>query len=235
MARVMTLRAPVSALDQAPARTRTSPLAAAWRSVATAVGILAASLVILLLPGFLHPLLDAAGAHAQLGVPPAEVHRLSDRTVRELLVGPGTFAFAGPGGGAFFDASEAGHLRDVRVVLLAFLAVGVLGTVGVALSLARSPRGAAWRAVARGAGVLGVCIVVGGVVALVAFEPAFELFHRIFFPGGNYAFDPRTQRLVQLYPLAFWQLVTGVLGAVALALSAVVWSVARRGAERDGR
>jgi uncharacterized membrane protein len=69
--------------------------------------------------------------------------------------------------------------------------------------------------------------VVIGVVGSVAFEPMFELFHRIFFPGGNWAFDPRTERLVQLYPYAFWQLIAAGLGLVSGVLGVVTWAVAR--------
>ena len=46
--------------------------------------------------------------------------------------------------------------------------------------------------------------VVGGVLGLLFFDSAFILFHEIFFPGGNYLFDPRTDRLVQLFPQQFW-------------------------------
>ena len=44
-----------------------------------------------------------------------------------------------------------------------------------------------------------------GVVALVAFDTLFEVFHEIFFPAGSYLFDPATERLVQLFPFEFWQ------------------------------
>jgi hypothetical protein len=34
--------------------------------------------------------------------------------------------------------------------------------------------------------------------------------------------------MVQLYPVAFWQLTTTVLGALAIAIGALVWWLARR-------
>jgi integral membrane protein (TIGR01906 family) len=72
-----------------------------------------------------------------------------------------------------------------------------------------------------------------GIVALVAFDALFELFHRIFFPGGSYAFDPASERLVQLFPFAFWQETAMVVGAVIIALAVVVAVVAgRRSAPR---
>ena len=56
----------------------------------------------------------------------------------------------------------------------------------------------------------------------------FELFHRLFFPAGSFTFDPRTDRLVQLFPFDFWSETTIVLGVVIVVLAALVWLVARR-------
>ena len=196
---------------------------------ATALSLLGLSLVLLLLPLYMHPALDAAGAPGRLGVSPAEARALSDRTVAELLLGPGTFAFAGPDGRPFYGADEAGHLRDVRLVLYGFLALVGLSSVAVAGALARGWRRAAvWQGLARGGAGLVVLLLAGGLFAILAFELAFELFHRLLFPGGNWAFDPGTQRLVQLYPLAFWQLTTAALGLLASGSGVLLWFVARR-------
>ena len=87
--------------------------------------------------------------------------------------------------------------------------------LAVALTRARDRR-STWRGIGRGAAVVVVGVVMLGVGGLVAFGPLFELFHRVFFPGGNWAFDPRTEHLVQLYPFAFWQLATAAFGVLAL-------------------
>jgi uncharacterized membrane protein len=70
--------------------------------------------------------------------------------------------------------------------------------------------------------------LVVGVLSAVAFDAAFELFHRLLFPGGNFSFDPASQRLVQLYPFAFWQLTAAALGALLVVGGALAWLVARR-------
>lgn len=228
MPNVATLRASSPTGARQRAETRWASLAGVAVSVATALGILAGAVLLVLPPFVLHPLLDAAGSATFLGVTSAEAHRSSDLTVTELLLGPGTFAFAGPGGGTLFDALEASHLRDARALLFGFLAVAALAIVLVALHLLRAPRGAAWRRVARGGGGLTAGILVLGAVALLAFEPAFESFHRIFFPGGNWAFDPGSQRLVQLYPLPFWRYVSALVGAIAAVLGAATWWWGRR-------
>src|SRR5438132_1500168 len=76
--------------------------------------------------------------------------------------------------------------------------------------------------------------IVLGVVGWFAFEPLFELFHRVFFPGGNWAFDARSSRLVQLYPYAFWQLAATGLGTGVAVLGILAWAVGRRRARAPG-
>lgn len=234
MPSVATLRTTSPSVARGRAGTRHASLAGLAVSVATALTILAVAVLLVLPPFVLHPLLDAAGSASFLGVAPDEAHRYSDLTVTGLVVGPGTFAFAGPGGGPLFDASEASHLRDARTLLHGFLAVCAVAALLVVAASMRARRSDVWRDVARGGGGLAVAIVVLGAIALVAFEPAFELFHRVFFPGGNWAFDPGSQRLVQLYPLAFWRYVSALLGVIALILGAATWALARRRTDDAG-
>ncbi|HUG47230.1 MAG TPA: DUF1461 domain-containing protein [Candidatus Limnocylindria bacterium] len=211
--------------ERADARLR---LLGAALSGATALLLLGLALGLLLLPLYMHPALDAAGSAGWLGVSREAAHALSDRTVAELLFGPGTFAFSGPDGRPFYGAAEQTHLRDVRLVLYAFLAVCAASGAALALAYGRhSRRALVWRAVGRGGALLVAAILVVGLFALVAFELAFDLFHRILFPGGNWAFDPASQRLVQLYPLAFWQLTAAVLGVLAASAGAGMWLIGR--------
>ncbi len=88
-----------------------------------------------------------------------------------------------------------------------------------------------WRAVGTGASVLVVGVIVVGAAFALFFEQAFELFHELFFPPGTYMFDPRTDRLVQLFPDQFWS-ETSVAIAMAVLILAVVVAV---GARRLGR
>ncbi len=173
----------------------------------TILAILAAALVPLLTPWLMHPVLDAARSADWLATNPSLAHMLSDRTVDELLFGPGTFTFAGPSGSTFYDPAEVAHLQDARQLLWLLFAAGVLAALGIAVAVIRSTDpGHIVRAIGLGGAATGIGVIVIGVVGLVAFDPLFELFHRVFFPGGNWAFDPRTERLVQLYPYAFWQI-----------------------------
>ena len=62
----------------------------------------------------------------------------------------------------------------------------------------------------------------------MAFDALFTLFHQLFFPGGNWSFDPATQRLVQLYPFAFWQVTAAAFGVLVAALGVAAWWLGRR-------
>jgi integral membrane protein (TIGR01906 family) len=204
--------------------------------VATMLTIGAVALLLLLTPIYLHPALDAAGAPAWLGMSQQVTHDYSDRTVGDLLFGPGTFEFAAPDGSPFYDASERGHMRDVRVVLYGFLGISAVAAgLLAAVTYRRRADASVLRAISRGGAWLAVGTVIVGVFAALAFDTAFELFHEIFFPGGNFSFDPTTERLVQLYPIAFWQLTTAVLGLLLVVGGALTWYVARRLAARKGQ
>jgi hypothetical protein len=202
--------------------------------VGTILAIIAVAVLPLLTPVFIHPALDAAGSAEWLGVTAGEAHRMSDLSVMELLAGPGTFAFNGPGEsgrGAFYDLSERGHLADARLLLWLCLVAGMVSLAGLGILLARATgegRRAAWRTISRAGATASLAVVALALVSLVAFEPLFTLFHQVFFPGGNWAFDPATQRLVQLYPFAFWQIAAAALGVLVLALGLVTWWLGRR-------
>ena len=84
----------------------------------------------------------------------------------------------------------------------------------------RADRRATWRAVRGGAIGLSVGVVIVGIVGFFAFDQLFELFHEVFFPPGSYLFDPATDRLVQLFPFAFWDETAMVVGAAILAVCA---------------
>jgi len=209
------------------ARTRAVP--APLVAVATVDLILVGALLLLLQPPYMHAALDASGSAAILGLDRARTHVLSDQTVRELLFGPATFAFNGPTAGPFYDPAEAAHLRDARHLLLVFLATGVVSAATLAVAFVRDrDRSSFWSGVRRGGASLAIAVVLLGIFGVVAFDRAFELFHRVFFPGGNWAFDPSRQRLVQLYPIGFWQLTSAALGALAALGGVGAWALGRR-------
>lgn len=189
----------------------------------------------LLTPWFIHPALDASRAPDRLGLTAGQTHALSDRSVEELVLGPGTFDIAGPDGAPFYDADERAHLRDARLLLGLTLVAGGISVLGLGLVLGRASRRAAgWRIVSRAGLTAAITVLALGVVSLVAFDWLFRLFHQVFFPGGNWSFDPATQRLVQLYPFGFWQIAAAALGVLAATLGLGTWLLGRWAARRSG-
>ena len=226
----------MTALQQASAthsvdQTRPSVATRSLVIVGTILVIVAVAIVPLLSSLFIHPTLDAASAADRLGVTAAQAHALSDASVGELVLGPGTFAFSGPDGTPFYDSDERGHLRDARLLLYLAFGVGLVAAGLIAATLVRATglaRASLWGAIAQGGGISVIAVVVLGILALVAFSTLFTLFHQLFFPGGNFSFDPRTQHLVQLYPFTFWQITSAAFGVIIAMLGAGTWLVARR-------
>jgi hypothetical protein len=200
-------------------------------SIATAVVVMALVLLPLLTPFWIHFAMSASGGHVA-GATQAQSFALSDQTVNELIFGPGTFTITYAGGQPLFGADEIGHMQDVRLVLWAFLAIAALAAALLALAVIRRGGPPMWRAVGRGGAGLVIGLVGAGAFAALAFGVAFELFHRILFPGGNWAFDPAQSNLVRMYPLGFWQLSAAAYGILGIAGGVIVWLLGRRGAQR---
>jgi len=202
----------------------------------TALVIVAVALLPLLTPWVMHAALDVADSAAWLGMDPTAVHAVSDWTVDELLFGPGTWLAPGPDGVPFFDATEVRHLRDVRQLLWWTFVIGGLALLAILVLLERSADGdQVMAAVGLGGALVAMTVVIVAIVGVLAFDPLFELFHRVFFPQGDWAFDPGSQRLVQLYPFRFWQIMAAALGVLMILLGVAAWLGARWSLARGRR
>ena len=78
------------------------------------------------------------------------------------------------------------------------------------------------RLIRDGAVAAGIAVAAIGIVAAFAFEQAFLLFHQVFFPQGNFLFDPATSNLVRLYPDWYWQGITFRIGLSFISVAAAV-------------
>jgi integral membrane protein (TIGR01906 family) len=198
-------------------------------AVATAFVILAVTIPLFLNPLWVSFEQGRAEAAAWTGFSETDLHAATGSILSDLVIGPPDFDVA-IAGTPVLDERERQHMRDVRGVFIGFFAVAlVLGLAAVVIAARRrgaAARAATWRAVWGGAVGLIATLVVVGVVSFVAFDTLFEVFHQIFFAGGSYTFDPATERLVQLFPFAFWQETAIVLGIVAIALALLVAWVA---------
>lgn len=128
-----------------------------------------------------------------------------------------------------FNQRELLHMRDVRdlfrtVFLVQQIAVLflVLYLVGVGLRYRRAAVGRLSRqAVVAGAGIAGALALAAGAL-LVAFQWLFTQFHVISFANDFWMLDPRTDRLIQMFPDGFWFDVTVGVGLATLAQAGLI-------------
>jgi hypothetical protein len=135
-----------------------------------------------------------------------------------------------------FTRQEYAHMADVRRVFIAFqLAAGVAAVVAIALFIRAAKRGresavtlARDAAIAAGLGAAAIALI-----AAVAFDPLFLLFHEMFFPQGNFLFGPDSN-LIAMYPDPYWYGVTLRVGVAFVFLMAII-AVAAAATLRQGR
>lgn len=196
--------------------------------VATPVVIVAVAVLLFLNPiwvGFDQDRSDVAGI---TGYSQTEVRQVTGAILSDLIFGPPTFDVA-VNGSPVLEARERGHMADVRTVLLSLGAVAGLAALLLAvIGVASRGRRWFWRAAEVGARVLTIGVIVVGAAFALFFDQAFELFHELFFPPGTYMFDPRTSRLVQLFPDQFWSETSVAIAAAVLALAVATFLLARR-------
>jgi integral membrane protein (TIGR01906 family) len=175
-------------------------------------------------------------AAAWTGFTDEQLHAVTNSVIHDLILGPPDFLVALPGQTEpVLTPNERSHMRDVRAVFAGFYLVAIAGAaiLGAAFLLIRGRVGRArlWRRLSRTGTAIAVVTVVGGGIGVLAFDQAFTLFHEIFFPQGNWQFDPRTARLVQLFPDQFWSETTVAVGVAIIVLGlGLRWLGARRAA-----
>jgi integral membrane protein (TIGR01906 family) len=201
-------------------------------SAATAIVVVGFTVALFANPLWIGFEQERAGVPAITGYTPEQVRSVTGSILADVIFGPPAFT-ATVNGQAVLDAAERSHMVDVHNVLRVF--GGVVGLAILTLVLivwTNRGRGWTWRAIGRGSGALAIVGVVVGVAVLFFFDAAFLLFHLVFFPQGNFTFDPRTQRLTQLFPDQFWTETSIGVAIVGLAVAVAVTQFARRRAAR---
>ena len=208
-------------------------IAGGWLiSAATALVLLGASIAPFLTPAFVRFEQDRTGVGALTGFDSGQLDGVTGAILGDLLLWRGDFGVTVDGVPVLSDR-ERGHMGDVRGAFAGFFALALAGAAILAVAFRRArgteARAAAWRAAAGGARGLAVGIAVAGAFAVLAFDAAFELFHRLFFSAGSYTFDPATDRLVQLFPYQFWSETAIAVGVVVLGAAILTaWQAGRR-------
>lgn len=126
-----------------------------------------------------------------------------------------------PTGGAFTPA-EYSHMADVRTVFISVQIAAVLAALLLLWLAVRAwRRGALARLVRAGTGLALVAVAAVGIFAAAAFDAAFLLFHRVFFPQGNFLFAADSN-LLAIYPEAYFYGVALRIGLAFVALAAIL-------------
>ena len=197
-------------------------VAAVLTALATAVVVVSIAVVPFLSPPWVAFEQGRSEAAAWTGFSEADLRIATDAILADLVFGPPDFDVEVAGAPVLVERERA-HMRDVRGVFAAFAGLAILAAIGLVILYAGARRLGHperwWAAVRAGAIGLVVGVVVAGVVSIFAFDAAFEIFHQLFFPSGSYLFDPTTDRLVQLFPFAFWSETTMALGLVIIAIA----------------
>ena len=216
-----------AAVSAHPVAARTAPerIAAIATAAAASIVVIALAILPFLTPAWVSFEQGRTHATTLTGYSEADLARATNAILRDLVIGPPDFAVAVAGAPVLVERERA-HMRDVRGVFGGFFLLTAIAAVGLAVLAAGArrmgPPERAWSAIATGMRWLIVSIAVAGVIAAVAFDAVFEVFHRLFFPGGSYTFDPRTDRLVQLFPFDFWSETTIVVGIVIVVVAALI-------------
>jgi integral membrane protein (TIGR01906 family) len=200
--------------------------------LATAIVIVTMAVLPFLTPQWVGFEQGRANATAWTGYSTEELRVATDAILADLVFGPPDFDVE-VGGEPVLVERERGHMRDVRSVFIGLWLLAAVSILVLVVAAVRGDRGAVWRSVRRGALVLAGAVVVLGVVAMVAFDALFEVFHTVLFPAGSFTFDPATERLVQLFPFQFWQETAIAVGAVIIALALAIAVFAGRRAPRS--
>ncbi len=155
-------------------------------------------------PWFTSALQARHGVAAALSTTTPEVDRVTGEILGDLYA-DGPFDAALSGDEPLLNERERSHMHDVAVLVRILLGVLVMALVvgGVALAWLRREPGRIGRIMLVAGGLIGgIAIVLAGIFA-VAFEPAFLVFHELFFPPGTYLFEPGS-KLITLFPEGFW-------------------------------
>ena len=206
-------------------------LAALVIGISTTLVIVALAILPFLTPAWVAFGQARAEATAWTGFTTEQLRTVTDAILSDLVIGPPDFDVT-LDGVPVLEERERQHMRDVRSVFAGFYSVAAVGAVVLvaAFLLARGPerRARLWRRLSRTGMIVVAVTIVGGLVGILFFDQAFELFHELLFPAGNYLFDPATEKLVQLFPQAFWIDSTIGVGAVVVALATGLWWLGRR-------
>ena len=107
-------------------------------------------------------------------------------------------------GKKLFTENEVSHLGDVNQLLYGVKILWLLLSIALFSMRMNLSEETIWISVK--VGILTTAVI--GLTAIVGWESFFVLFHKVFFPQGNWAF-PWDSNLLMIFPEIFWQRMAG--------------------------
>lgn len=216
-----------------PGRSWLTPILGGLTTLTSMIVIIGATVVLFFNPLWITFEQGHSAVPSITGYTSEQVRITTGSILADLILGPPDFDVA-VHGQPVLDREERSHMVDVRNVLLPFGALLAIATLTFSVLVVANRRTRwLWRAVGRGSEALALVGIVVGAAALFFFDSAFLLFHRVFFPQGNFSFDPRTERLTQLFPDQFWSETLILIAIVGMAVATAVTVAARRLEKRE--
>ena len=175
-------------------------------------------------PWFTSLLQERHAVAASFGTSQAEIDRVTGEILVDLYL-EGPFEASLDGTEPLLNERERSHMHDVAVLVRILAAVVILAgvlTVMTAAWLRHEPVRRGWIMVLVG-GLIGMVAILAAGVFAVAFEPAFLVFHELFFPPGTYLFEPGS-KLITLFPQGFW-FDAAIAAGATIVLAALVVTV----------
>jgi uncharacterized membrane protein len=117
----------------------------------------------------------------------------------------------------FLTANEASHMQDVRELMEKGIFVSFVCTLLVVLY-------GVWRGIHKTIARNAFFFALASVLLLLPFNYAFEYFHKLFFPQGNWQF-PLDSWLITHFPPVFFVLTALTLTSFTLLVLGLLWYV----------
>ena len=154
-----------------------------------------------------------------------EIDRVTGEILADLYLNGG-FDASLESGEPLLDERERSHMRDVSRLVQLLAGVAVVATI-VAVAMGAWLRGEPrrqGRVMLIAAGLVGTLAVLLAGIFAIAFEPAFLVFHAIFFPPGTYLFSEGSN-LIVLFPQGFWFDAALAAGSSIVATALIVTAI----------
>lgn len=146
--------------------------------------------------------------------------------------GTGVLGFSEEGASHFADCKKLFNLNLWGMIIsgAAIITLTVLDKKGIiAFCRFRGLRPCLWA----GVGTLGLFVTVGGLAA-INFDLAFQVFHKIFFPGkDNWLFDPSVDEIINVMPFEFFRNCAILILSSVIIISVTLIVIGARAKKRE--